>query len=89
MASRKIKHSGSPTFNLDGKIIPVRTIDAARSLWITYRDDNGLGQSDVARGTGNFYDEEGTLVAYVSYNGRMWTGTPAELKTRNASQEIK
>ena len=89
MARRTIKKAGMPTFNLNGQIIPVRTIDTARALWIEYRDGMGLGASDMVRGCGNFYDESGTLIAYISYNGRMWTGTPDQLRTHNATDEIK
>lgn len=61
------------TFNLNGRVVPVQTIDEARSLWIALRDAEGLGSSDVVRGCGE-YMEDGRVVAHVSYNGRMWQG---------------
>lgn len=62
------------TFNLNGEMIPVRTIDEARGIWLAYRDAEGIGVSGCERGCGE-YMEDGKVVAHVSYNGRMWQGS--------------
>jgi hypothetical protein len=73
------------TFNLNGQIVPVKTLDDARRLWCLFRDSadgahGGMfGASDMVRGCGE-YREAGLLVARVSYNGRMWTPAGAEIR---------
>jgi hypothetical protein len=73
------------TFNLNGKWVPVGTLDEARRLWCEYRDTadgangGGLGASDMKRGCGE-YREGGVMVARVSYNGRMWAADGSEIK---------
>ena len=69
-----IKQTGN-TFNLNGAIVAVRTLDEARAMWIDLRDSEGLGASDMVRGCGDYF-EAGIKVAKVSYNGRMWTPEP-------------
>jgi hypothetical protein len=73
-------------FNLNGEMVPVRTLDEGRSLWLAYRDVEGLGASDCERGCGE-YSEDGRVVAHVSYNGRMWVG-PAAAWT-SSTQEVR
>lgn len=53
--------------------IPVDSADVASAMLAHYRDKYHLGASDLARGCGNIYAQDGTLVAAVSYNGRVWT----------------
>ena len=53
--------------------IPVASADTAAVLFTQYRDRHGVGASDMKEGCGNIYANDGTLVARVSYNGRVWT----------------
>jgi len=77
--------SGERSFNLNGKWVPVKTLDEARKVWIAFRDtadgENGgmFGASDMKRGCGE-YREGGVVVARVSYNGRMWAADGSEIK---------
>ena len=59
---------GCPTLKL-----PVTSADAAASLFARYRDYYGIGASDMKEGCGNICSHEGTAIARVSYNGRIWT----------------
>jgi hypothetical protein len=80
MARTKLHHTETHrTFNLNGRLVPVRTLDEGRALWLALRDSEMLGASDMVRGCGNYY-EDGRLVARVSYNGRMWTPDGAEIR---------
>jgi hypothetical protein len=84
----KIQKAGR-FFNLNGHVVPVKTLDEARAMWLDLRDSDGLGASDCVRGCGDYY-EEGRKVAHVSYNGRMWT--PRAWRARcpaPASPEVK
>lgn len=58
---------GAPTVK-----VPVNTADEASALFGRYRDQYGLGASDLHDRCGNIYANDGTLVARVSYNGRVW-----------------
>lgn len=64
-----------PTFNLNGKVIPVRALSEARAKWIELRDADGLGASDMEEGCGEYRMGE-RLVAVVHYNGRIETFFP-------------
>jgi hypothetical protein len=44
----------------------------ASAIFQQYRDHYGIGASDMSEGCGNIYANDGTLVATVSYNGRVW-----------------
>jgi len=66
------------TFNLNGRTVPVRTLDDARRLWLDLRDTEGLGASDMVKGCGR-YMQDGVCVATVSYNGRMWSVDGSEI----------
>jgi len=70
----KIQPVGN-TFNLNGTMVSVRTLDEARAMWIALRDSEFLGSSDCVRGNGKYY-ENGQHVATVSYNGRLWSPEP-------------
>ncbi len=52
--------------------IPINSADMASAMLTRYRDQFNLGASDLNTGCGNIYDEHHTLVARVSYNGRVW-----------------
>jgi hypothetical protein len=60
--------SGCPTLK-----IPVESADMASAMFQQYRDRNGIGASDMKPHCGNIFADDGTLVAKVSYNGRVWT----------------
>lgn len=53
--------------------VPVDTADRASAVFARYRDRYALGASDLHERCGNIYASDGTLVAKVSYNGRVWT----------------
>jgi hypothetical protein len=53
--------------------IPVTSADVASALLSRYRDRFGIGASDMKEACGDIRDDDGTLVAKVSYNGRVWT----------------
>lgn len=78
-ATAKTISAAKRTFNLNGRLVSVRTLDEGRALWIALRDSEDLGASDMVRGCGN-YSEGGTVVAKVSYNGRMWTPDGVEVR---------
>ena len=59
---------GCPTLT-----IPVASADMASAMLSRYRDQYSLGASDLRDRCGNIYADDGTLVATVSYNGRVWT----------------
>jgi hypothetical protein len=59
---------GCPTLR-----IPVASADKASALLSRYRDRFGIGASDMKEGCGDIRADDGTLVARVSYNGRVWT----------------
>jgi len=52
--------------------IPVEFADDAAQLLSRWRDSNCLGSSDFKRGCGDVTDHQGKLVAWISYNGRIW-----------------
>lgn len=54
------------------EVAGVHSLRDAVRVWTRLRDENGLGASDMARATGQVVDCEGTYVARVSYNGRLW-----------------
>lgn len=59
---------GCPTLK-----VPVTSADSAASLFARYRNHYGIGASGMKEGCGNIYAYDGTIVARVSYNGRIWT----------------
>lgn len=52
--------------------VPVESADMASAVFQRYRDENGIGASDLKQNCGNIYASDGKLVARVSYNGRIW-----------------
>ncbi len=59
---------GAPT-----KMVAVESADRASAVFARYRDQYALGASDLHERCGNIYASDGTLVARVSYNGRVWS----------------
>jgi hypothetical protein len=61
---------GGPTLN-----VPVDSLSMASAAWQHYRDRYGFGASAMKRSCGSVYAPDGTLMACVSYNGRVWSPT--------------
>ena len=59
---------GCPTLR-----IPVDSADMASGALQQYVDRYCIGASDMSAGFGNIYTNDGTLVAKVSFNGRVWS----------------
>ena len=59
---------------LEGRRIPVASVDAAVLLWENHRDNHPIygcaGYSEVGNGIVVFRDNQ--AIAKVSYNGRVW-----------------
>jgi hypothetical protein len=53
--------------------IPIQSADMASAMFQQYRDRNGIGASDMKPDCGSIFANDGTLVAKVSYNGRVWS----------------
>lgn len=60
--------SGCPTLR-----IPVASADMASAMLLAYCGRYDIGASEMKAGCGNIHADDGTLVAVVSYNGRVWT----------------
>jgi hypothetical protein len=60
--------SGCPTLK-----IPVDSADVTSVMFQQYRDRNQIGASDMKADCGSIFAHYGTLVAKVSYNGRVWS----------------
>jgi hypothetical protein len=58
---------------LKSQRVPVVTADQASAVWSRFRDANNLGGSDLKRDSGHILSPDGSLIAKVSYNGRVWT----------------
>src|SRR5690348_2255233 len=52
--------------------VPVSDAAQTVAIWSKWRDSNGLGASDLKQDSGNLVNENGTVVAKVSYNGKIW-----------------
>ena len=59
--------SGCPTLK-----IPIESADMASAMFQQYRERYGIGASDMKADCGSIFANDGTLVAKVSYNGRVW-----------------
>jgi hypothetical protein len=58
---------GCPTLR-----VPVNDAEQIVRVWERYRDENGIGASDMQNGCGDLIATDGTIVARISYNGRIW-----------------
>jgi hypothetical protein len=57
--------------------VPVASFAEASRRWAQFRDAEGFGASGLKRDSGRLTDSKtGTLVAHVSYNGRVWGPDP-------------
>ena len=52
--------------------LPVANLAVASRVLVKIQDRRGLGASDTSTGHGSVYNQQGKLVATVSYNGRVW-----------------
>ena len=58
-------------FRYAGRSVQVRSVHDAARKWIAFRDATGAGASELGNG-GEVVDGQGTAVARISYNGRVW-----------------
>lgn len=58
---------GCPTLH-----VPVNDAEQIVRIWENYRDENGIGASDMTSGCGDLVASDGTVVARISYNSRIW-----------------
>ena len=63
----KLTAVGCPTLH-----VPVNDADQILRIWERYRDENGIGASDMKGGCGDLIAADGGVVARISYNGRIW-----------------
>ena len=56
----------------------VATLEDASRMFCAARDKSGFGNSKINNPL--IYRPDGTLLGYVSYNGRVWPGHPREWK---------
>jgi hypothetical protein len=75
--------TGCPTLK-----IPVQSADMASAMFEQYRDRNGLGASDLKPQCGSIFAHDGTLVARVSYNGRVWSPDGTLLQEPSTSLSV-
>ncbi|MCI0410683.1 MAG: hypothetical protein L0191_19345 [Acidobacteria bacterium] len=57
---------------------PVKTIEEASVIFCAIRDRLGAGSSEISDAL--IRNEQQRVVAYVSYNGRVWWGSPGHWK---------
>jgi hypothetical protein len=89
----KLESVGNPDFRQDpnnplfgcesNKMIEVSTFKQAREACMQFISDNDLGSGNWSGG--EISDENDKVIAYVSYNGRVWDGEP----WKKDVQEIK
>ncbi len=58
---------GCPTLR-----VPVNDAEQIVRIWERYRDENGIGASDMQSGCGDLVAADGSVVARIFYNGRIW-----------------
>jgi hypothetical protein len=58
---------GCPTLR-----VPVNDAEQIVRVWERYRDENGIGASDMERGCGDLVAADGSVVARISNNSRIW-----------------
>ena len=66
------------TMTIGRRSYPVASLAEASAMFIAARDRAGTGGRDTP--TPLLFDREGRQIAYVSYNGRVWAGTPRDWK---------
>jgi hypothetical protein len=55
------------------QFVPVSDSQQASAVFAAFRDSERFGASDMGRNCGVVTDDQGNLVARISYNGRVWT----------------
>src|SRR5205807_7053617 len=68
--------TGAPTLK-----VPIDYADHASQVMQAYRDRFNLGSSDMGSNAGQIFTKEGQQIGYISYNGRVWEGTPQTWKS--------
>ena len=63
----KLAAEGCPTLH-----VPVNNAEQIVRIWERYRDENGISASDMKGGCGDLIGSDGSVVARISYNGRIW-----------------
>ena len=63
----KLSAVGCPTLH-----VLVNDAEQIVRTWERYRDENGIGASEMKCGCGDLVAADGGVVARVSYNGRIW-----------------
>ncbi len=63
----KLAAVGCPTLHF-----PVNDAKQIVKIWELYRDTYGIGASDMKDGCGDLIATDGSVVARISYNGRIW-----------------
>lgn len=61
------------TLTFKKKTVAVVDYAEASARYSAARDNSGQGASTW--GNGKIYDRNGTQIAYISYNGKVWAGT--------------
>ena len=56
--------------NISPKRVPVVSLEQAAEVCLAFIKKHDLGSGNWTGG--DVYDEVGTCIAYVSYNGRLW-----------------
>jgi hypothetical protein len=51
----------------------VKSLKDAQKKFVAWRERNQLGGGNMARHTGEVYDDKKKCIARISYNGRVWT----------------
>lgn len=60
-----------------GKVTTYGSYREASDAWSRFRDESGRGASEIT-GVPEILDIHGLVVGYISYNGRVWPGSPQD-----------
>lgn len=71
-----------------GKTYPVASIEDAQRKWVTFQESAAAGVSEVGNGL-EVTDQDGKMVARVSFNGRAWSPDNKLLAEAPTSQAAK
>jgi hypothetical protein len=75
MAGFLLKIGQSQNFKSFNQV--VETLEEASRVYCKLRDESDEGSSTFPEG--RLYDTSGEQIAYVSYNGRVWSGSKHDL----------
>lgn len=71
-------------YGLDRVMVHVTSFEEASALCRAYIEENGLGGGNWAGG--QVFDERGSEVARISYNGRVWNASPEKERKVTAAR---